>query len=98
RERVRERLHEACSLLDASVPADSDAWLELAEQLHAACRRLASASYCLYEWDEPDDARADIDELLAADDELLEPSERARRRSRRRGRRNVRLWQETAGE
>lgn len=89
---VRARLGHAGELLDASEPPPSDAWLELAEQLRWACRRLASASYCLREWDEPDDDRADIDERLDAEDERLAPQERARRRARRAGRRNLRLW------
>lgn len=88
------RLGHAVSLLDADEPPPSDAWFELAEQLRWACRRLASASYCLHEWSEPEDGRADVDEYLDPDDERLAPQERARRRARRAGRRNVRLWDE----
>jgi hypothetical protein len=94
---VGERLGEATALLDGDAPPHSDAWLELAEQLQRACRRLASASYCLYEWAEPDDAHADIDEHAEATDTEVEPHERARRRARRAGRRNVRLWEERSG-
>jgi DNA-binding transcriptional regulator PaaX len=89
---VRTRLAHAGELLDADEPPPSDAWFELAEQLRWACRRLASASYCLREWREPDDDRADVDDRLDADDERLPPQERARRRARRAGRRNLRLW------
>jgi hypothetical protein len=89
---LRERLQEAALALDAHEPPHSDAWLELAEELQHACRRLASASHCLYEWVEPDDLCADIDEHLEPGDERLEEAERARSRARRVGRRNVRLW------
>jgi len=88
------RLAHAEMLLDAQEPPPSDAWLEIAEQLGWACRRLASASYCMREWREPDDARADIDERLGPHDERLAPRERARRRARRGGRRNIGLWDE----
>ncbi len=94
---ARERLARAALLLDAAPPPHSDAWLELAEELQRACRRLASASHCLYEWVEPDDARADVDEHVEPDDELFEPPERTVRRARRAGRRNIRLWDERRG-
>jgi hypothetical protein len=95
-ERFREGLGavlaRAVRLLDAGEPPPSDAWLELGEELHRACRRLASASHCLYEWAEPDDARADVDDHTAPEDESLDARERALRRARRAGRRNTRLW------
>jgi hypothetical protein len=54
-------LDEGRSLLDAAdVP--SDEWFKLAPRLENDCWRLASATYCLREWPEPDDARADVDE------------------------------------
>jgi hypothetical protein len=86
------RLDEAERLLDAQPPADSDAWLEIAEGLQRACRRLGSAVYCLHEWAEPDDARADIDERLGPDELKLDRAEQIVRRARRAGRRNTRLW------
>jgi hypothetical protein len=89
---MRELVARAALLLDAEQPPHSDAWLELAEELQRACRRLASASHCLYEWAEPDDARADVDEHLEPDDAQLDAGERAVRRARRAGRRNIRLW------
>ncbi|MGO9322391.1 MAG: hypothetical protein ACLQBY_16540 [Solirubrobacteraceae bacterium] len=94
---VRERVARAALLLDAEEPPHSDAWLELAEELQRACRRLGSASHCLYEWVEPDDAHADVDEHVEPADEQLDPSERAVRRARRAGRRNIRLWDERRG-
>jgi len=97
RDALHERLGRAGRTLESHAPPHSDAWLELAEELQRACRRLASASYCLYEWAEPDDARADVDERLDPADEALEPAERARRRTRRAGRRNVRLWDDLPG-
>jgi hypothetical protein len=89
---VLVRLDEAARLLDAEPPADSDAWLEIAERLQRACRRLGSAVYCLREWAEPDDARADIDERLGPGELKLDIAEQALRRARRAGRRNTRLW------
>jgi hypothetical protein len=91
---LRARLEQAELLLDAERPPHSDAWLELAEQLQRACRRVGSASHCLYEWPEPDDERADVDEHLEPADAGSDEDDRARRRARRAGRRNVRLWQE----
>ncbi len=94
---LRERLREAALLLDADAPPPSDAWFELAEELQRACRRVGSASHCLYEWVEPDDVRADVDEHLDPADTGLDPAERARRRARRAGRRNIRLWDDGPG-
>lgn len=92
RQTLRERLDQAALLLDADPPPHSDAWLELADELRRACRQLASASHCLREWPEPDDARADHDELLEPGDRRLQPAQLALRRTRRAGRRNTRLW------
>lgn len=94
RARLRELVDRAGLLLDAPTAPHSDVWLELGEELHRACRLLASASYCLDEWVEPDDARADIDDHSDPADEGLDADERARRRARRAGRRNVLLWNE----
>jgi len=87
-----DSLDEAAQLLDAAQPADSDAWFELGQRLRRGCWRVASASYCLYEWAEPQDARADIEDYSDPSDAALDPGERARRRARRLGRRNIRLW------
>lgn len=89
---LREQLHEAELLLEADPPPQSDAWLELAETLQRSCRRVGSASHCLHEWAEPDDARADIDEGLHPTDAQLDPSERVHRRALRAGRRNIGSW------
>lgn len=93
-ERFRVSLHdaltEASALLDGM--SDSDAWFELAEGLRHAARRLGSATYCLYEWGEPSDDRADIDDHVSPADSALDPSERRSREARRAGRRNPRLW------
>lgn len=91
---VRERLLAAARLLDAEEPPSSDAWFALAEELQRACRRAGSASHCLYEWAEPEDALADVDEQLEPGDRELDPAERRLRQARRAGRRNVRLWNE----
>jgi hypothetical protein len=94
---LRERLAQAALLLEAEQQPHSDAWLELAEELQRACRRLASCSHCLYEWVEPDDARADVDAHIEPADDALDAPERAVRRARRAGRRNIRLWDERPG-
>jgi hypothetical protein len=95
-ERFREDLHEliqsAALLLDATPPPPSDAWFELAESLRRACRRVGSAGHCLYEWAEPSDALADIDNGLEPSDAKLQPSERIQRQALRAGRRNIGLW------
>jgi hypothetical protein len=90
-------LEEATSLLSSSRRVHSDTWLELGERLQRACWLLASATHCLYEWTEPDDAYADIDTY--ADDPAPQRLDQdatalAHRRARRTGRRNIRLWQE----
>jgi HAMP domain-containing protein len=90
---LRGHLGEAERLLDlAHPPAGSDELFELAERLLRSCRHLASATYCLYEWGEPDDARADLESHLDLAGAGLSASEQALRRGRRAGRRNVRLW------
>jgi hypothetical protein len=60
-----EEVERAQGLLGAPVVAGSpfsDAVFELGERLHKACRRLGSATHCLYEWSEPDDVHADVDD------------------------------------
>jgi hypothetical protein len=56
---VRDCLAAAIALLD-SEPRESDPWYALGEQLKTSCERLGSATHCLYEWVEPDDAQADV--------------------------------------
>lgn len=70
----------------------SDEWFALAERLRFACRRLGSAVYCLWEWAEPEDAHADVDEHTSASDAAFDRKRSAQRRALRRGRRNTRLW------
>jgi hypothetical protein len=62
-EALRASMAEAGALLD-SQHAPSDVWFEFGKRLSAECKRLGSATYCLFEWAEPDDARADVDEVL----------------------------------
>jgi hypothetical protein len=92
RRTLRGCLGQAEQMLDAERAPSSDELFELAERLQRNCRRVASASYCLYEWNEPDDAHADIDghlDLAASD---LPAAELQLRRARRAGRRNPALW------
>lgn len=53
-------LGEAGDLHDADPQPPSQVWLDLAGRLANACRWLASATYCLREWPEPDDTKADL--------------------------------------
>lgn len=56
---MRERLTAAASLLAAGDEAGSEAWLAMGNRLQFGCERLASATYCLHEWAEPDDGISD---------------------------------------
>jgi hypothetical protein len=60
RERVARALRGALAILDAGK-ADSDAWYDLADLLGHECRRLGGATFCLREWNEPDDEHPDLD-------------------------------------
>ncbi|MGO9321732.1 MAG: hypothetical protein ACLQBY_13150 [Solirubrobacteraceae bacterium] len=99
-ERFRASLGDALKEANArpSDTSGSDAWFELAERLQRAARRLGSATYCLHEWMEPDDDRADIDDHISPGDLSLNPRERQRRQARRAGRRNIRLWSDADSE
>jgi hypothetical protein len=92
RDTVHEQLDRAALLLACDPPPRSDDWFELADALQRSCRRLGSASYCLREWLEPDDERADLDDGPDPGDDALEHDERGRRRALRAGRRNLALW------
>ena len=94
---LRRSLDEAERLLAAEgPPPHSDAWLALAETLRRDARRVGSASHCLYEWCEPDDARADVDDHREPGDCALPERRRAAIRALRVGRRNVLLWSDAA--
>jgi len=70
----------------------SDLLFEVAERLRAQIERLASATYCLHEWAEPDDATADVDDRLDTRERHLARAEQAALRATRAGRRNVIKW------
>ncbi len=89
---LRHGLTDALRVLDADPPAGSDAFFELAEQLERSCRRVATATYCLYEWPEPDDATPDIHDNLDPAERSLPRDEQARLRSKRVGRRGIKHW------
>lgn len=94
---LRKSLEEAMGMLDEmTMPIapgpSSDAWFAVADRLRHALWRQGSMRYCLYEWEEPDDARADVDERSDPSDAEFSEAERKRRRARRSGRRNVRSW------
>jgi ribosomal protein L34 len=90
REDVRRTLVQTRNLLKSEAP--SDAWFDLADRLQKACWRLGSATYCLHEWREPDDAKADIDDHCHPGDQRLDRDERARARFLRSGRRGFWRW------
>jgi|SRR5579875_1260037 len=58
RDELRSALDEAAALL-ADESARSDAWYALAGRVGKACQRVGSATHCLREWPEPDDAQPD---------------------------------------
>ena len=89
---LRSALNDAVAVLDTGRRTNSDTWFELGERLQRACWRVGSATHCLYEWAEPADDRADVDNRRAPSDRDLSPAERARRHGRRAGRRNIKLW------
>jgi hypothetical protein len=62
RERLRDTLSDADKLLDSAQGGDSDSWFALSSRLSTRCDRPGSATYCLREWPEPDDAHADRDD------------------------------------
>ncbi len=95
-EQLRVTVSDALELLDADPPAPSDVWFMLARDLRCAAWIVGSATYCLYEWREPTDDRADIDAYQEPGEETLPEDERNARRARRAGRRNTTLWQRDA--
>lgn len=89
---ARMALTDAVSLVDSGAPSRSDALFEAADRLEFVVSRLGSASYCLYEWAEPSDDRADIDREEDPADATIDPERLGALRVRRRGRRNVSRW------
>jgi hypothetical protein len=61
RETLGCSLDDARSLIDLDPRPQSDVWFELGKRLNWACWLVGSATYCLCEWAEPDDALADTD-------------------------------------
>jgi hypothetical protein len=51
---LRGTLDEAIDLLDHD--ANSATWFDRSERLHDASKRLATATHCLREWQEPHDS------------------------------------------
>jgi hypothetical protein len=62
RKELRRTLEDVAIQLKPDREASSETWFDAGERLQRACNRLGSATYCLHEWSEPDDSRADIDE------------------------------------
>jgi hypothetical protein len=61
RDDLRALMSEGAGLLTDEA-SDSEAWVVFGEKVGKACKRLGSATYCLREWVEPDDATADIED------------------------------------
>jgi len=55
-------LEAAEKAAEPAAGADSEAWFELSVRLGAAFWLMGSVTYCLREWPEPNDARADRDD------------------------------------
>ena len=91
RAQVRDALEDAPGVLDADG-VRSDVWFALAERFQSACSQLGSATYCLSEWAEPDDASPDVDDRTEPGDETIDPEDLGGVRYRRGGRRNVWKW------
>jgi hypothetical protein len=85
---ARAGAEEALGLLDARQRVRSDAWLLLAARLGKVYRQLGLATHCVYEWLEPDDAHADIDDYKDPADQQLDRDAHGRLRSLRRYRRS----------
>ncbi len=94
RESLSDVLAETLATLNATRPAESDEWFNLAARLQHACWLLGSATYCLNEWAEPTDEQADTDERTAPSDKALTPAERGRLRIQRAGRRETNRWKD----
>jgi DNA-binding PadR family transcriptional regulator len=62
RRELRRTLEDVANLLKPDRETDSDTWIAASEGLQRNCWRVGAATYCLHEWSEPDDSRADIDE------------------------------------
>jgi hypothetical protein len=71
RKRLADELRDALRLLD-SEPTDASTWHEAAERLTRECRRLGGATFCLREWDEPDDEHPDLEYQSAANRRVRE--------------------------
>jgi hypothetical protein len=62
RSELLDAVGDAQSFIDRYQPPESKEWFELSERLRLASWRMASATYCLTEWVEPDDEIPDVDE------------------------------------
>jgi len=89
---LRETLEEALAL--TTTATSSDTWFHLGERLRTGARRLGAATYCIHEWAEPTDERADIDDHTDPSDAALRPPERKRREALRVGRRDLYSWRD----
>jgi DNA-binding PadR family transcriptional regulator len=64
REDLRHKLETAMAKLDADQDAKSDEIIADGAQLREAYWRLGAATYCLREWAEPNDGRADSEDYV----------------------------------
>jgi hypothetical protein len=75
---VFDAMHAADKVVPWAKPTGSEKWFELGGRLRWSLWLVGSAIYCLEEWEEADDAHADVD-----DDPGVGP-----------GRRSVSAWRE----
>ncbi|MGO9761050.1 MAG: hypothetical protein ACLP1Q_07310 [Solirubrobacteraceae bacterium] len=92
RAEVSSDLDRAGALLARGRSTRSDAFFDLKEHLSRRLWRLGSVTHCLYEWPEPDDATADVDDREDPGDGRLSPDAQGRLRWLRNGRRNPATW------
>lgn len=85
-------LDRAAALLTRGRRTRSDAWFELKERLSRGLWRLGAVTHCLHEWQEPDDATADIDDREDPGDERLSDDAQSRMHWLRNGRRRSDTW------
>jgi len=91
RRRVIAAVQEVSAQLERSSAVACDEWLLAADRLSGSCRLMASVAYCLGEWEEPDDVRADVDDCRGVSDLLASDEELARVGVLRSGRRRLML-------
>jgi len=71
RKRLGDELRDGLGLLDSET-GDAATWYGVVERLARECRRLGGATFCLHEWDCPDDEDPDLEYDSAANRRVRE--------------------------